>query len=203
MRMEQHDHVQNFKMAELVPRGTREQEEDAQAHDCSDLQRQAFEQGRLKGIQDGRAQCQAKVDEELKRAIHLANQIGRARVSAMEEQDRDIVEVALAISQKIILREIHTDKEFIVRQVRQLLGLLLNKTLVTLKVHPQDLHVLEALHESLRAEFLDGDHLMMEGDAAMQPGDCLVEQAGLQLDARLQQQLEIVATEFGLERSPS
>ena len=82
-----------------------------------------------------------KVDEELKRAIHLANQIGRARVVALEEQDRDIVEVALAISQKIILREVETDKEIIVRQVRQILGFLLNKNLVTLKVHPQDLPV--------------------------------------------------------------
>ena len=36
-----------------------------------------------------------------------------------------------------------------------------------------------------------------------QPGGCLVEQAGLQLDARIQQQLETVATEFGLEGSRS
>lgn len=201
--MEQFNQVQKFEMAELIPKGTRDQDEEAQAHDCSDLQRQAFDQGRMQGLEEGRAQCQAKVDQELKRAIHLANQIGRARVAALEEQDRDIVEVALAISQKIILREIETDVEFIVRQVRQLLGLLLNKTLVTLKVHPQDLQALEPLHEALRSEFLDGDHLMIEGDEEMQAGDCLVEQAGLQLDARFHQQLETVATEFGLEHSPS
>jgi flagellar biosynthesis/type III secretory pathway protein FliH len=200
--MEPNGHVQKFEMAELLPRGARKQDEEVELHDCSDLQRHAFEQGRVKGIDEGRAQCQAKVEEELKRAIHLANQIGRARVAAMEEQDRDIVEVALAISQKIILREVETDKEFIVRQVRQILGLLLNKTLVTLKVHPQDLLTLEPLHDALRTEFLDGDHLKIEGDEDMQLGGCLVEQAGLQLDARLQQQLEAVATEFGLEHSP-
>lgn len=200
--MEPNGHVQKFEMAELLPTGARKQEEEAELHDCSDLQRQAFEQGRVKGLDEGRAQCQAKVEEELKRAIHLANQIGRARVAAMEERDRDIVEVALAISQKIILREVEADKEFIVRQVRQILGLLLNKTLVTLKVHPQDLLILEPLHDALRTEFLDGEHLKIEGDEDMQLGDCLVEQAGLQLDARLQQQLETVATEFGLERSP-
>jgi len=111
--------------------------------------------------------------------------------------------VALAISQKIILQEVETDKDFIVRQVRQILGLLLNKNLVTLKVHPQDLDVLEPLHESLRAEFLDGDHLIIEGHEGIQLGGCLVEQAGLQLDARLEQQLETVAAEFGLEITPS
>ena len=201
--MEQEASVRKFEMVELIPKGTRDQDEEDQPHDCSELQQQAFEQGRLKGIDEGRAQCQAEVDEQLARAIRLANQIGRARVAALEEQDRDIVDVALAISQKIILREVETDKELIVRQVRQILGLLLNKNLVTLKVHPQDLHALEPLHEALRAEFLDGDHLMIEGHEDMQLGGCLVEQAGLQLDARLQQQLETVATEFGLEISPS
>ncbi len=201
--MEQPGQVQKFRMAELIPLGARDPDEEVPPHDCSDLQRKAFELGRVKGVSEGRAQCQQKVEDELKRAIQLANQIGRARVAAMEEQDRDIVEVALAISQKIILREIETDKELIVRQVRQILGLLLNKSLVTLKVHPQDLEVLEPLHDTLRAEFLDGDHLIIEGHPDIQPGGCQVEQAGLQLDARLQQQLETVATEFGLERAPS
>jgi flagellar biosynthesis/type III secretory pathway protein FliH len=89
------------------------------------------------------------------------------------------------------------------RQVRQVLGILINKSLVTLKVHPQDLVMLKPLHEALQAEFLDGNHLIIEGHEDVQPGGCLVEQAGLQLDARLQQQLETVATEFGLEVSPS
>ena len=201
--MEQNARVKKFEMAELIAKGARDQDKEDQPHDCSELQRQAFEQGRLQGIDEGRAQCQAKVDEQLSRAIQLANQIGRARVTALEEQDRDIVEVALAISQKIILREVETDKELIVRQVRQILGLLLNKNLVTLKVHPHDLHTLEPLHEALRAEFLDGDHLIIEGSPDVQSGGCLVEQVGLQLDARLHQQLEAVATEFGLEISPS
>lgn len=201
--MGQNEQVQKFEMVELVPKGARDQDEEAQPHDCSDLQRQAFELGRVKGIGEGRAECQEKVDEELKRAIQLANQIGRARVAAMEEQDRDIVEIALAISQKILLREVETDKELIVRQVRQILGFLIHQSLVTLKVHPQDLEVLEPLHDTLRAEFLDGDHLVIEGHEDIQPGGCLVEQAGLQLDARLQQQLETVAIEFGLEVSPS
>lgn len=201
--MEQNTRVQKFQMAELVPKSSRELDEEHQAHDCSELQRHSFAKGRQKGIEEGHAQCQAKVDEELKRAIHLANQIGRARVAALEERDRDIVEVALAISHKILLREVETDKELIVRQVRQILGLLPNKNLVTLKVHPQDIHALKPLHEALRAEFLDGDHLIIEGHEAVQPGGCLVEQAGLQLDATLQQQLATVATEFGLEISPS
>ncbi len=198
--MKQNTNVKKFEMTELIPK---DQVEEAPPHDCSVLQQHAFTQGRLQGMAEGRAQCQAKVDEQLNRAIHLANQIGRARVAALEEQDRDVVEVALAICKRILLKEVDVDKELIVRQVRQILGLLLNKHLVTLKVNPEDLQVLQPLHEALRAEFLDGDHLVLEGHSDVQLGGCLVEQAGLQLDGRLDQQLEAVATEFGLEISPS
>lgn len=203
--MEENPPVQNFQMAELLPKGTRKKKEkkEVQSHDCSELQQQAFEQGRQKGIEEGRAQCQTKVDEEIKRALHLANQIGRARVAALEEQDQDIVEVALLISQKIISRELEIDKGFVVGQVRQILGQLSLKGLVTLKVNPQDFGVLESFHQALQAEFVDGDHLVIEPDENVGLGGCLLEQAGLQLDARLEQQLETVATEFGLESSHS
>lgn len=201
--MKSKNSVRKFEMVELVPKRAKDKEEEDQAHDCSGLQRQAFELGRKKGIQEGRAQCQAKVEEELRGVIRLANHIGRGRVVALEGQERDIVEVALAISQKILIREVETDNELVVRQVRQVFELLHDTKLITLKVHPQDHKVLEPLHQAMREEFLDGNHLVIEIDESVERGGCVVEQVGLQLDARLTQQLVAVATEFGLDPLPS
>lgn len=200
--MEHDEVVKRFQMVEFVQEGTKEPAEEVPPHDCAELQRDAFEKGRQAGLEEGRAQCQAQVEEALKKALRLANHIGRARVVALEEQERDIVEVALAITRKIILREIEIDKDIVVRQVRQVLDLLSAKELVTLKVHPQDFSTLEPLRQTLRAEFADGDHLVLEAYEDVDPGGCLVEQAGLLFDARLTQQLAIVASEFGLESSP-
>ena len=64
--MEQEASVRKFEMVELIPKGTRDQDEEDQPHDCSELQQQAFEQGRLKGIDEGRAQNQIHhaIDED-------------------------------------------------------------------------------------------------------------------------------------------
>ena len=201
--MKQEDMVEKFQMLELVQKGAQEHTEEATPHDCERLQRDAFERGWKAGLEEGRIQCQAQVEEGLKKALRLANHIGRARVVALEEHERDIVEVALAIGRKIVLREIEIDKEVVVRQVRQVLGLLHAKELVTVKVHPQDFSTLVTLQHTLQAEFTDGDHLVLEAYEDVDPGGCLVEQAGLLFDARLTQQLAIVASEFGLESSPS
>jgi flagellar assembly protein FliH len=201
--MEHDGMVKSFQMVEFVQQDAQEQVEEDPPHDCAGLQRDAFERGRQAGLEEGRAQCQTQVEEGLRKALRLANHIGRARVAALEEHERDIVEVALAISRKIVLREIEMDKEIVVRQVRQVLGLLPAKELVRLKVHPQDFSILEPLQHTLRAEFTDGDHLVLEAYEDMDPGGCLVEQAGLLFDARLTQQLAIVASEFGLESARS
>jgi flagellar assembly protein FliH len=188
-------------MVELIQKSVSEPAEENQPHDCAQLQHEAFEQGRKVGIEEARAECQAQVEEALKKALRLANQIGRARVAALEDHERDIVEVALAIAEKLLLREIQVDKDFVVRQVRQVLQLLPAKELVTLKVHPQDFRTLTTIHEALRAEFNIGDHLVLESYDDVDPGGCLVEQAGLLFDARLTQQLTLIASEFGLEPS--
>jgi len=108
--MEQDDTIKCFQMVELVHKTAKQRAEEAQPHDCTELQRDAFERGRQDGIAEGRAQCKAQVDEEVKKVLRLANQIGRARVLALEEHERDIVEVALAISKKILLRNVRSIK---------------------------------------------------------------------------------------------
>jgi flagellar assembly protein FliH len=200
--MEQDDMVQKFHMVELV-QGRTERDEEVPPHDCLPLQHEAFERGHREGLEEGRAQARMEVDEAVKRVLRLANQIGRVRLAALEEQERDIAEVALAITRKLLLRELEVDKEMVVRQVRQVLGLLHTTDLVTLKVHPQDFKLLEPIQHTLRPEFTDGDHLVLESFEEVDPGGCLVEQAGLLFDARLHQQLSIVAREFGLEPTES
>ena len=50
----------NLRWRNWSQRVRESQDEEEAPHDCSELQRQAFEQGRLKGIDEGRAQCQAQ-----------------------------------------------------------------------------------------------------------------------------------------------
>ena len=199
--VEHDDMVEKFQMVELVKGGTKERAEEVPPHDCGALQHDAFERGRQEGLEDGRAQGRMEVEETVKRVLRLANHIGRARVAALEEQERDIAEVALAITRKLLIREIEIDKDIVVRQVRQVLGLLQGQDLVTLKVHPQDFKTLEPIQHMLRSEFTDGNHLVLEPYEEVDPGGCLVEQAGILFDARLSQQLSIMAREFGVEPS--
>lgn len=193
--------MQRFQMVELVQPGSTIPVEASVPHDCAELQREAYERGRQAGWEEGRAQCQGQVEEELNKAIRLANHLGQARIGALEAHEQDIVEVALAIARKLILKEAVLDKDLVVRKVRQVFKLLSSQELVTLKVHPRDYETLMPLQQQLQVECAGAAHLALTADEEVEPGGCLVEQAGFLFDARLTSQLAAVAGEFGLEEA--
>ncbi len=205
--MEQDESVQQFQMVELIPGDLRRFEsgkdsdsEDQEApHDCSLLQQQAYEEGKKNGYDEGVAQSRQELQGQFQHALELANRIGKVRVAALEEQERDIVEVAMAIAKKVLKREIEHDSATVVRQVQQLLGLLHKKSLVTLRVNPNDIEELRSAHEVLGIEGGKGEHLILEADEDIEVGGCVIEQGGLLLDARIHQQLDVLAKDFGLE----
>jgi flagellar assembly protein FliH len=176
-----------------------EVEEEAPPHDCTALQDEAFERGRLAGREEGRAECRAQVQEEWSRALRVAEQIGQVRIGGMEERERDIMEVALSIARKVLLRELQTDSELVIRQVRQVLRLLADKELVTIRVHPDDASCLQAVWDQLNADGGGRLNLCIEMHEAIEPGGCVVEQAGLLFDAQMARQLQTIAEEFGIQ----
>lgn len=189
--------VRTFQMSEWTD--SPEAEEEQPPHDCSALQDEAFERGRLAGREEGRAECRAQVQEEWSRALKVAHQVGQVRIGGMEERERDIMEVALAIARKVLLRELRTDPELVIRQVRQVLRLLSGKELVTIRVHPDDASCLQSVREQLNVEGGTLLNLCIEVHEEIERGGCLIEQAGLLFDAQMTRQLQTIAEEFGLQ----
>ena len=193
----QGESVKLFMMNELRTR--QEQKEEPPPHDCSDLQRQAYEQGRQAGQAEERAACQAKVDEQITHLLKVTRQIGQVRLGGLEERQRDIVEIALAIARKILIKELATDRDVLVRQGRQVLQLVSKRELVTIRVHPLDAELLVPLEEQLRTEWEEQAAVLIESRDDIERGSCIVEQAGLLLDAQISGQLDTIAEDFGLQ----
>ncbi|MGE0472575.1 MAG: FliH/SctL family protein [Nitrospirales bacterium] len=193
----QGESVKLFQMHEL--KSDKEKAEELPPHDCSELQRQAYEQGREFGQAEGRAACQAKVQEEIAHLLTLVNHLGQVRLGGLEERRRDIMEIALAIAKKILIKELEIDKEVIVRQVQQVLQLVSKRALVTIRINPQDAQLLKPAQERLQMEFDDPSNVMIESQDDIERGSCIVEQAGLLFDAQISRQLETISEEFGLQ----
>jgi flagellar assembly protein FliH len=70
----------------------------------------------------------------------------------------------------------------------------LNANSVTLRVHPEDLRLLEGARERLTAEGISGTPIDFKADSTIGRGGCLIDTESGLLDARLDSQLERLRT---------
>ena len=197
--------IESFEMLELTPlapvheqqeTSAEEDKESEPPHDCSLLQEQAYQAGREAGIEEGKAQLQAEHELEMKRAFDLVAQVGVARLEAARQAELDTVELALAVAKKIIHREATIDKAIIVDQLHQALTFTSTNRLVRIKAHPDEVDHLT----TIQSQMCNGEGqplpIVIEGDALIAQGGCVVAADTMFLDATIDRQLDVIGREL-------
>ncbi|GJL51436.1 MAG: hypothetical protein NPIRA01_26630 [Nitrospirales bacterium] len=198
--------VRSFEMTELIPmfmknigqqqvsKEEQEKVEEAEMpHDCSDLQQQAFEAGRIAGIEEGTEQCRQNVEQETQRALRLVGQVEEARVRMLRQAESDLVELALAIAKKVIHREASMHKDVVVEQVGHIFKSLATSCELCLYVHPDEVEYLQTMQSHLMTHDGNSPSIRIEGDPAMEIGGCFLQTGGLSIDAGIESQLKIIS----------
>ena len=198
--------IESFEMVELTPfiqgqrqRGSSDEEgskESESPHDCSLFQQQAYQAGREAGIEEGKAQLQAENEIEMKRAFELVAQVGVARLEAMRQAEIDTIELALAVAKKILHREATIDKDVVANQLHQALTLTSTKGLIRIKAHPDEVEHLETTQSQVSNQEGHPLPLLIEGDALIAKGGCVVAADTMFLDATIDGQLEVIGQEL-------
>jgi len=197
--------VHSFEMSELIPMFMRnvsqhqvskeEQENVKEAelpHDCSALQKQAFEAGRVAGIEEGIQQCRHTVEQETQRALMLVGHLEEARTNMLRQIESDAVELALAIAKKVIHREASIQKDIVVDQVAHIFKSLGTSSGVCLSVHPDEVEYLQTRQSRFLTHDGKNPPIRIESDPAIEIGGCLLQTEGLSIDAGIESQLKII-----------
>ena len=151
-----------------------------------DVEKQAFEQGYAEGERIGKQMGEKMVETVVKRydnGIAQLAQTHKALVEAMEEQT---VRLALAISRKIVQRELTMDPDIVQALASVALKRVLSHQSITLRVSRQDFeHVRAAVTAANPA-------ITVKDDATLERGDFVVDTAQTHLDGRVASQIETI-----------
>ena len=159
-------------------------------------------------LADARAQAGAIVQRAHARAEeHMHAMRARARIEARAElaadllrlaQQRDqqiaeleaqAIQLALLVARRVIGEELAARPERIAQMVAPLLSRVRSARQVTLRVHPDDGALLQALLTELRAGAELRGSVQLQSDPALERGDCIVVSDAGVLDARIETQL--------------
>jgi flagellar assembly protein FliH len=164
--------------------------------------RDAVERGREQGHAEGISLARQEVVEQAKDAVAQIRETAEAlfaeRKRAWREQEREIVDMAIRVAEKVIRDQVEVDREMILRVTREAISRAAEKDKLVIRIHPEDLVILEDYVADLREEFRSLGQVQIEEDRRINRGGCVVESRSGYIDATLESQIHQVRRELGL-----
>lgn len=167
---------------------------------------EGYAEGHAAGLAAARAQAQATAAQvrneseaaERQRDAHLARAVDLLLTAANDLRKRDqialaaiedtVVELALSIARTVLDRELATSADPGADAIARALALAPDECPVTVRLHPDDARALGALSQAAQ-----GRELVVVADPSVEPGGCVAEAAGRQVDAQVGSALARVA----------
>ena len=162
--------------------------------------RKGFAEGKAAGLNDGEntgfERGIQKIEPLLSSIKEALVQLNAIRKEAYLQIEKEVVELALAIAQKIICREIATDKETVVCVAKEALAKVDDPGKIKIKMNPSDLQFINETKYQLTSLIDDVNNISFEAEANIQSGGCIIETEVGEIDARIEKQLQAVKESF-------
>lgn len=158
-------------------------------------------EGRAAGLEAGLAEARAQFEPALHALAAAAGEIVAQRDACAEALERDAVELALRLAEKIVAGALAAEPERVLDVVRGALRRLAERRRVTVLVHPDDLDAVRAAADGFAAELGGIEHCEVQAERRIARGGAVVRTDEGQVDASVETQLqrarELVEAELG------
>lgn len=183
-----------------VPPGIAEAEHQA-------LVRQAHDDGHARGLAEGREQARLEWQQRMDDYVSGEGRAAAARLAqvahAMEDSlagmqqsmAGELLQLACDVARQVVRQELAAKPRALLPVVREALAMLVGEGRpATVRLSPADW---AALEQPLREEHASG-RIAWQADAAVEPGDCVVESAGMVVDGTLDKRWRRAIAALGL-----
>lgn len=164
---------------------------------------EAYARGLAEGQEQAGLQWQQRMDEYVagqgqeaaQRLASLAQSLEESFSGMQQSMAQEVLQLACDIARQVVRQEVAGNPQAMLPVVREALGMLVSEGRpATVRLNPGDW---AALEQPLREEFAAG-RIQWLADAAVEPGDCLVESAGMAVDGTLDKRWRRAIAALGL-----
>jgi len=164
-------------------------------------QKEARDQGRVEGREDGYTEGKAEVDRLIERTQVVLERAQNKRGEILSETEKEIVDLVLLISRKVIKVISENQRDIIVSNVIEALRKVKAKGNVIIRVNLADLK-LATEHKQEFIRLMEGvSSINVVEDSSVDSGGCIIETDFGEIDARIASQLAELENKI-LEISP-
>lgn len=153
-------------------------------------------QAREEGFQEGMELARRQTAEAIERLGALAGQARVDMAELLRSVEREAVELVLFIARRVVEGELQVRPEAVTDTVRRALASMDRGTVVRIRMHPQDVELLEDRWQEVSGEDPSLASVERVADAFVQPGGCVIDALSGSFDAQPQTLLETLERAF-------
>lgn len=150
------------------------------------LRAEAREQGRREGLEAARLELEPAAQALAAAFAELAEE----RLRSAEVLEREAVELALHIAEKVVCGALEVQPERVLDVVRGTLRRVVERERLTVLVNPDDLTLVSEAAGSLTGALGGMERLEVQSERRVARGGCVLRTADGEIDARIEQQLD-------------
>lgn len=153
---------------------------------------QAYAEGLAEGIEKGRALHRQEQRQPIESLAALLAEAARIKQALLAEAEGQLLDLALAVAEKVIHLEVTTNREVIQGVLREAIRQIADRSGMKIRIHPEDFrYMMEIKSDFLQT--IDGiGNVVFEADNGIARGGALIETLYGEVDARIDQQFREV-----------
>jgi flagellar biosynthesis/type III secretory pathway protein FliH len=163
------------------------------APDLAEVQEAARLEGYNNGFEEGRAAGLAAADaataESVQRLSELVSAVHESHATFFRSAERQVVDLALQIAQKVVEREVENIPDLAVNVIRAALEEMDARTAVRVRVSPDDQELVRRRWTQIIPPGISPDRIELQQDERVQSGGAIIETTQGQVDVQLESKL--------------
>ena len=156
----------------------------------------AEETGYKNGYQSGLNKGHEEAQEVIRNFGSLISAATSQRQVLYDDARKNILELVTSIAKKITFGAARTDPDVTAGIISGVINKLVDKTKIKVKVHPEHYPSIEQQIERFKGDSTAIKDITIEPDTRVRQGGCYIETPTGDIDARVESQMDIIATTF-------
>jgi len=149
-----------------------------------------YEAGLKKGYEEAFSKFKVEAADKLASFEKMVALCEQAKSEIFKANERFLVETVFRLVRMVTLKELSTDREYVLRLAREILEKVGVRENIRLRIHPKDFETLSLLRQGLESSLGSLKNLNIEVSNQIQEGGCFVETQWNAIDACIETQLK-------------
>ena len=155
-----------------------------------------FEEGKNEGIEICNEENKARVESALETLKEIIRDINDKRMKVIENAEKDVLEIAAFLAEKVILEKVSLEKDIVIDMVRDTLKYVSGESKLKLKLNPEDIKTVQNVKEDLLSEFESISEIDLVEEKGMVKGGCVIETASGIIDSDIRTRFDSIKKEL-------